>query len=78
MPDRRGELTGVNMVLQNVFRAGGALLGGAIFAWTGGYRACYAVALLCLAASALLLSRVRIPTPPEPDPAAEATTGGAD
>jgi MFS family permease len=76
--DRRGELTGVNMVLQNVFRAGGALIGGAIFAWTGGYRACYAVALLCLAASALLLSRVKIPPPPEPGPAAEAAGGGTD
>ncbi|MFQ5698902.1 MAG: MFS transporter [Myxococcota bacterium] len=61
--DQRGELTGVNMVLQNVFRAVGALLGGAVFAWTGGYRLCYAAAVLCLVLSALLLTRVRIPSP---------------
>ena len=59
--DRRGELTGINMVLQNVFRAASALLGGALFAWTGGYRACYAAAALCMAISALLLTRVRVP-----------------
>jgi maltose/moltooligosaccharide transporter len=62
--DRRGELTGINMVLQNVFRAASALLGGAIFAWTGGYRACYAAAALCMVASALLLARVKMPPPP--------------
>jgi MFS family permease len=75
-PDRRGELTGINMVLQNVLRAGGALLGGAIFAWTGGYRFAYAAAALCLLASAALLARVEVapavvpePSAPEPPPA---------
>lgn len=61
--DRRGELTGVNMVLQNVFRAASALLGGAIFAWTGGYRACCAAAALCMGISAWLLTGVRVPPP---------------
>jgi MFS family permease len=59
-PERRGELTGVNMVLQNVFRAGGALIGGAIFAWTDGYRLCYAVAPVCMVLSFLLLAKVRV------------------
>jgi MFS family permease len=58
--DQRGELTGINMVLQNVFRAGGALLGGSVFAWTGGYRLSYAVAALCFAVAAALLARVRV------------------
>jgi MFS family permease len=56
--DRRGELTGVNMVLQNVFRALGALLGGAVFAWSGGYRLSFAAVALCFAVSAAILSRV--------------------
>jgi len=61
---RRGELTGVNMVLQNVFRAGGALIGGAIFAWTDGYRLCYAVAAGCMLLSFFLLVRVRVAEDP--------------
>lgn len=59
-PTRRGELTGVNMVLQNIFRAGGALIGGAIFAWTDGYRLCYAVAAACMVLSFFLLLKVRV------------------
>jgi MFS family permease len=56
MPDdQRGELTGINMVLQNLLRAAGALLGGALFAWTGTYRVGYPLAALCLVASALVL-----------------------
>jgi MFS family permease len=58
--DRRGELTGVNMVLGNVFRGVGALLGGATFAWTGGYRASYVAAALCFAVSAAILARLRV------------------
>jgi MFS family permease len=58
--DRRGELTGINLVLQNVFRALGALLGGAVFAWFGGYRLSFVGVALCFAASALILSRVRV------------------
>jgi MFS family permease len=58
--DRRGELTGINMVLQNVFRALGALAGGAVFAWFGGYRPSFAAVALCFAVSALILSRVRV------------------
>ena len=61
--DRRGELTGINMVLQNVFRALGALLGGAIFAWSGGYRLIFAAAALFSLVSALILSRVRATVP---------------
>ena len=61
--DRRGELTGINMVLQNVFRALGALLGGAIFAWSGGYRLIFAAAALFSLVSALFLSRVRATVP---------------
>jgi MFS family permease len=57
--DQRGELTGINMVLQNLFQAGGALLGGFVFAWTGGYRSSFAVAALCFAIAAVLLARVR-------------------
>jgi MFS family permease len=52
---RRGELTGINMVLQNVLRALGALLGGALFAWTDGYRILFPVAAACFAVSALIL-----------------------
>jgi MFS family permease len=58
--DQRGELTGINMVLQNLFQAGGALLGGFAFAWTGSYRSSFAAAALCFAIAAVLLSRVRI------------------
>ncbi|UCE87231.1 MAG: MFS transporter [Deltaproteobacteria bacterium] len=64
---RRGELTGVNMVLGNVCRGVGALLGGAAFAWTGGYRASYATAALCFAVSALILARLRVAPPPRTD-----------
>jgi maltose/moltooligosaccharide transporter len=63
--DRRGELTGINMVLQNVFRALGALLGGAVFAWSGGYRLSFAAVALCFAVSAVILSRVRVTAPAE-------------
>jgi predicted MFS family arabinose efflux permease len=59
--DQRGELTGIDMVLQNVFRAGGALLGGSVFAWTGGYRLSFAAAAVCFAIAAVLLTRVRVP-----------------
>jgi len=56
LPDaRRGELTGINMVLQNVLRAVGALLGGAVFAWTGGYRMVFPIAAGLFALSAVLL-----------------------
>jgi predicted MFS family arabinose efflux permease len=50
--------------LQNVFRAGGALIGGAIFAWTDGYRLCYAVAAACMVLSFFLLVRVRVADEP--------------
>ena len=58
--DRRGELTGINLVLQNVFRALGALLGGAVFAWSGGYRLSFVAVALCFAVSAVILARVRV------------------
>jgi MFS family permease len=58
--DRRGELTGINQVLQNVFRALGALAGGVVFAWFGGYRLSFAAAALCFAVSAVILARVRV------------------
>jgi maltose/moltooligosaccharide transporter len=58
--NQRGELTGINMVLQNLFQAAGALLGGSIFAWTGGYRPSFAVAALCYDIAAVLLARVRV------------------
>jgi MFS family permease len=62
-PLRRGELTGVNMVLQNVLRALGALLGGAVFAWTGGYRLVFPLAASFFVVSALVLLAVeRQPT----------------
>lgn len=62
--DRRGELTGINLVLQNVFRALGALLGGSIFAWSDSYRPGFAAVALFFAVSAVILSRVRVaPTP---------------
>ena len=38
---RRGEFIGMNMVLTNIFQSAGALLGGALFAWTAGYRAIF-------------------------------------
>ena len=64
--DRRGELTGINMVLQNVFRALGALLGGAVFAWSGSYRPAFAAVALFFAVSAVILSRVRIAPAADP------------
>jgi MFS family permease len=58
MPEeRRGEFTGVNLVLQNILRAAGALAGGALFVWTGSYRAVFPLAAICFALSALVLSR---------------------
>lgn len=58
MPDeRRGEFTGVNLVLQNILRAVGALAGGALFAWTGSYRGVFPIAAICFALSALVLAR---------------------
>lgn len=58
---RRGELIGMNMVLTNIFQSAGALLGGALFAWTAGYRAIFPIAALCFAVSALVLTRLAIP-----------------
>jgi MFS family permease len=58
--DRRGELTGINLVLQNVFRALGALLGGSVFAWCGSYRPGFAAVALFFAVSAVILSRVQV------------------
>jgi maltose/moltooligosaccharide transporter len=58
---RRGELIGVNMVLMNIFQSAGALLGGVVFAWTGGYRTIYPLAALCFAVSAAVLARVKVP-----------------
>ena len=58
---RRGELIGINMVLTNIFQGAGALLGGALFAWTTGYRAVYPTAAVCFVVSALLLSRLSMP-----------------
>jgi Na+/melibiose symporter-like transporter len=58
--DRRGELTGINLFLQNVFRALGALLGGSVFAWSGSYRPGFAAVALFFAVSAVILSRVRV------------------
>jgi hypothetical protein len=55
----------------DVLRAGGALLGGAIFAWTGGYRFAYAAAALCLLASAALLARVEVAPAAAPEPPSE-------
>ncbi len=59
--DRRGELIGLNMVLTNIFHGAGALFGGAVFAWTAGYRGIYPVAALCFAISALALARLASP-----------------
>lgn len=56
--NRRGELTGINMVLQNVLRALGAFLGGAVLAWTGGYRLAFPLAAAFFALSAVLLASV--------------------
>jgi MFS family permease len=64
--DRRGELTGINMVLQTVFRALGALLGGAVFAWSGSYRPAFAAVALFFAVSAVILSQVRIAPAADP------------
>jgi len=58
--DQRGELTGINMVLQNLFQAAGALLGGAVFAWTSSYRSSFAAAALCFAIAAVLVARIRV------------------
>jgi len=58
--DRRSELTGINLALQSVFRALGALLGGAVFAWSGSYRPGFAAVALFFAVSAVILSRVRV------------------
>jgi hypothetical protein len=58
--DQRGELTGANMLLQGLFRSGAALLGGAIFAWSAGYRISYLAAALAFALSAAILARVRV------------------
>ncbi len=55
--ERRGELMGVNLVLQNVLRGLGALAGGMAFAWTGSYRAVFPAAAACFALSALVLVR---------------------
>lgn len=77
LPDsRRGELIGVNMVLLNIFQSAGALLGGAVFAWTGGYRAIYPIAALCFAVSAVVLARVVVPTRlPEAELSASVVSG---
>jgi MFS family permease len=72
--DRRGELLGVNMLLGNVFQALGALLGGALFAWTGGYRAVYPTAALCLGLSALILTQVRATAAVDPAAASAVPT----
>jgi len=60
--DQRGELTGANMLLQGLFRSAAALLGGAIFAWSAGYRLGYLAAAFAFVISAVFLSRVRLPT----------------
>ena len=51
------------MVLANVLQSGGALLGGAVFAWTAGYRAIYPMAAVCFAVSALVLTRLAVEKP---------------
>jgi MFS family permease len=58
--DRRGELLGINLVLTSLFSGAGALLGGAIFAWTGGYRTIFVIATACLLISALILARMQV------------------
>jgi hypothetical protein len=50
------------MVLTSLFQGAGALLGGAGFAWTGGYRVVFPIAALCYAVSALVLVRLTVPT----------------
>jgi MFS family permease len=60
---RRGVLLGVNMVLGSLFHAAGALLGGAVFAWTGGYRVVFAIAAVAAFASAWILARMKMPEP---------------
>jgi MFS family permease len=64
--DRRGELIAINMVLTNVFHGAGALLGGAVFAWTAGYRPVYFIAALCAIVSAAVLSRLAVPAAETP------------
>ncbi|MBI4516709.1 MAG: MFS transporter [Deltaproteobacteria bacterium] len=64
--ERRGELIGINMVLTNIFQSGGALLGGAVFAWTAGYRALFPIAALCFVISAVVLARLTVPAVPTP------------
>jgi MFS family permease len=63
--DRRAELIGINMVLTNIFQGAGALLGGAIFVWTAGYRLVFPIAALCCAVSAAVLARLVVPTAEE-------------
>ena len=60
---RRGQLLGVNMVLTSLLHGAGALLGGAVFAWTGGYRVVFAIAAISAFASAWILGRMRMPAP---------------
>jgi MFS family permease len=69
---RRGELLGLNVVLINLFHSAGALLGGAVFAWTAGYRAIFPIAALCFVGSAVILARLA----PAAVPATQPTTGG--
>ena len=69
---RRGELLGLNVVLTNLFHSVGALLGGAVFAWTAGYRAIFPIAALCFVGSAVILARLA----PVAVPAAQPTTRG--
>jgi MFS family permease len=58
--DRRGELLGINLVLTSLFSGAGALLGGAMFAWTGGYRSLFVVAAACFLVSAVILQRLKV------------------
>jgi MFS family permease len=57
--DRRGELLGINLVLTSLLSGAGALLGGALFAWTGGYRSLFWVAAACFLLSAFILAWVK-------------------
>ena len=59
---RRGELIGINMVLTSLLQGAGALLGGAVFAWTGVYRTIFPIAAVCYALSALVLTQLAVPT----------------
>lgn len=56
---RKGELLGVNIVLTGLFHGAGALLGGALFAWTSSYRAVFIIAAIATLASAWILARIR-------------------